>query len=178
MSILVNKPQLCPSTPPLPPPRPGLMVVIKLVKYLILNQKGHLEWRGMGGGRRGGGLNCCSNQDQIERNLPRHHTNILCIGWEGGSPHRRRMETEAKAKVVASVLGNRIYSISCHACCLASVGLEGKDEFNLFFSPKETRRPLPLLLSPVFFFGVKPLRIEEFSFLLWSSPHIPMVPGV
>ena len=40
------------------------------------------------------------------------------------------METEAKAKVVASVWG-QIYSMPCCANCFASVNLKEKDEFNL-----------------------------------------------
>ena len=47
--------------------------------------------------------------------------------------HRRRMEREAKAKVVAAAcLGGR-FSIPCRASCFASVHLEEKDEFNRYF---------------------------------------------
>ena len=49
---------------------------------------------------------------------------------------RKRMETEAKAKVVASVWGDNIYSISCRSSYFASVDLKEKDEFN--FSSKST----------------------------------------
>ena len=36
-----------------------------------------------------------------------------------GHEDRRRMKTEEKAKVVASVWGERIYSIPCRASCFA-----------------------------------------------------------
>ena len=39
------------------------------------------------------------------------------------------MEREAKAKVVASVGGGRIYSISYHASCFASVDVQEKVYF-------------------------------------------------
>ena len=45
--------------------------------------------------------------------------------------YRRRMETEVKAKVVASVWG-QIYSIPCPSNCFASVVFKEKDEFNQF----------------------------------------------
>ena len=65
------------------------------------------------------------------------------------SNHRRRMDREDKAKVVAFFcLRGRIYSISCRASCFASVDLEEKIELS-----KQTRRPFPLLLSPSFFYG-------------------------
>ena len=43
------------------------------------------------------------------------------------------MEREAKTKVVASVLGGKIYSIPCHASCFTSVDLAETVEFNRFF---------------------------------------------
>ena len=58
---------------------------------------------------------------------------------------RRRMKTEAKAKVVAAVWGTRIYSIPCCDSCIALSDLKKrinctmqddlrkKDEFILFF---------------------------------------------
>ena len=52
---------------------------------------------------------------------------VLCI-TQG---NRRRIETEAKAKVVASVWGTEF--IPCRASCFASVDLEEKVEFILFF---------------------------------------------
>ena len=42
------------------------------------------------------------------------HPNVLIR-----QSHRRRKKTEEKAKVVASVLGVRIYSISCRTSCFA-----------------------------------------------------------
>ena len=83
---------------------------------------------------------------------------------------RRRMEREAKAKVVASVWGADFVQFPCRASCFASVDLEETVEFILFFQidrckiasaarnltksvPKQMRRPLPLLLSPSFFYG-------------------------
>ena len=42
----------------------------------------------------------------------------MCGGGE--SPHRIRIKTEAKAKVVASVRVDRIYSIPCRASYFAS----------------------------------------------------------
>ena len=63
-------------------------------------------------------------------------TVVLCSSWLASflsslpPDHRRRMETEAKAKVVASVWG-QIYSMPCCANCFASVNLKEKDEFNL-----------------------------------------------
>ena len=86
--------------------------------------------------------------------------------------HRRRMVTETKAKVVVSVyVGGRIYSIPC---CFVSVDLEEMVDFILFFqinwgkiasaagnwinsAPKQTWQPLPLLLSPSFFYGASTL---------------------
>ena len=52
----------------------------------------------------------------------------VCIVTQG---NRRRMETEAKAKVVASVWWAEF--IPCRANCFASVDLEEKVEFILFF---------------------------------------------
>ena len=43
--------------------------------------------------------------------------------------HRRRMEREAKAKVVAAVWGQNLLNSYCHASCFASVDLEEKVEF-------------------------------------------------
>ena len=43
------------------------------------------------------------------------------------------MGTEANAKIVASVLGAKICSISCRASCSASVYLEETVEFDRFF---------------------------------------------
>ena len=60
-------------------------------------------------------------------------TVIVCTYIFNRVKYRRRMETEEKAKVVGAVWGDRIYSISCRASCFASVYLEEKDEFNLFF---------------------------------------------
>ena len=46
---------------------------------------------------------------------------------EVSTSHRRRMETKAKVKVVASVWGGGgMYSISCCASCFALVDLEEK----------------------------------------------------
>ena len=47
--------------------------------------------------------------------------------------HRRRMEREAKAKVVASVWGPDFCSIPCCTICFASVSFEETVEFILFF---------------------------------------------
>ena len=44
--------------------------------------------------------------------------------------HRISMETEGKAKVVASVLGGKV---PCRASCFASVYLEESVKFNRFF---------------------------------------------
>ena len=50
-----------------------------------------------------------------------------------GVVHRRRMETEGKAKVVASVWGEKIYSIYCYTSCFVSVNLKETVDFNRFF---------------------------------------------
>ena len=47
--------------------------------------------------------------------------------------HRRRIETEGKAKVIASVWGDRIFSIPCRASCFVSVNLKQTVELNRFF---------------------------------------------
>ena len=47
--------------------------------------------------------------------------------------HRRRINTEEKAQVVAACLGDSIYSILCRASYFAPGRLEESDEFILFF---------------------------------------------
>ena len=57
----------------------------------------------------------------------------LPLGGGGGkgSNHRRMINTEEKAKVVASVWGVRIYSILCCASYFAYDDFEESDEFIL-----------------------------------------------
>ena len=47
--------------------------------------------------------------------------------------HRRRSDTQAKAKVGTSVWGGKIYSIPCRASCFALVYLEENFELIIFF---------------------------------------------
>ena len=89
--------------------------------------------------------------------------------------HRRRIELEDEANVVASFWGGggKIRFIPCCASCFASVDLEKQDEFDLFFHidqakqiarqqieqilpTKQTQRTLPCLLIPAFFYGLNP----------------------
>ena len=74
------------------------------------------------------------------------------------------METEAKAKVVASILGGRIYSIPCRASCFASGDLEEKVEFILFFISSWCSDDLCLLfcLSLSFFYSL------EYSLIIYG----------
>ena len=105
--------------------------------------------------------------------------------------HRRRIDTEGKAKVVAPVWGGRICSIPCRASCFVLVVLKETVELNRFFKidwlnstvsskkinakqlarqgikqvmpPKQTRRPLPCLLFPSFFYAASPHTLCEKS---------------
>ena len=74
------------------------------------------------------------------------------------------METEAKAKVVASILGGRIYLIPCRASCFASGDLEEKVEFILFFISSWCSDDLCLLfcLSLSFFYSL------EYSLIIYG----------
>ena len=56
------------------------------------------------------------------------------------------METEAKAKVVASGWG-KIYSMPCCANCFASVNLKEKDEFNLVMGAEGVHESIYLFPS-------------------------------
>ena len=63
-----------------------------------------------------------------------------------GVGHRRMMEFEDKAKVVAFDWGGgKVCSIPCRAGCFAWVYLEEQDKFNHFFD---------LSSNPSFFYGV------------------------
>ena len=54
-------------------------------------------------------------------------------------------------------LGGKICSISCRTSCFASVDLEETvEEIEQMLPPKQTRRPLPLLLPPSFFYVTTP----------------------
>ena len=67
-----------------------------------------------------------------------------------GAGYRRRMETEAKAKIVASVWKAKLIQFLAAPCasCFASVDLKEKDEFNLFFQMELGYSPImPALLA-------------------------------
>ena len=101
--------------------------------------------------------------------------------------HRRRMETEAKAKVVASVWGADFVLIPCRASYCASADLEEKYEFNRFFQtdrgktasavrnwtksvPKQTRRPLPFASLSILLLWFIPYRC-------WPAQQMELCPA-
>ena len=59
-----------------------------------------------------------ANGSTIEEVIYISNCQLVEMGWMGGG-YRRRINTEAKAKVVAAVLGDTIYSVPCRASYFA-----------------------------------------------------------